>query len=146
MCFLRLIGIKYNADRRTQPHLRAICGVQAHEYTYSRVEMPIGMHYPRKKATKPKYKVVHVVKPITDDKIVQLLNKYDEHAFVDLPYHLRESIKARNIRFTNRNANELERWVAEDDALEHRVTNNELNFNDYRNKYLKGKNYSQVYT
>lgn len=78
----------------------------------------------------------------TDEDIRQLISFYDEQAFIDMPYWLRNTIIARNIRFRRRQPTELEMWETIADAREHRILNNEKTLEDYKDKYFRGRQFN----
>ncbi len=75
----------------------------------------------------------------SDDDIKRMVNKYDEYAFDDLPYQLRQSIINRSITFPTRKPTELEMWETNEDAREHRHMNKQLTLEDYKDKYKRGR-------
>ena len=78
----------------------------------------------------------------SDNDIRQLVSQYDEQSFQDMPYWLRETVKARSVTFTRRQPTELEMWETNNDAREHRIMNNEKTLEDYKDKYLHGKSFN----
>jgi hypothetical protein len=86
------------------------------------------------------------IKPyMTDEEVMKELSQYDEHGFEDLPSWLKDEIRARNLPIPARSPSDLEQWETVSDALEHRITNNELTVNDYINKYKHGKDIEHVF-
>lgn len=146
MCsFLKLQGVQYHADKLTQPHLRHMCGNVPPDYTISRVEQSIGANshcIVTKKTYKWPYKPQLVRPEITNEKVIELLDGYDELAFDQLPYWLRETVKARGIVFKQHQPDQVAMWDTVDDAREHRIMNNELTIQDFIDKYTKRQSLS----
>tara|TARA_R110002124_G_scaffold71293_2_gene191134 strand:+ start:683 stop:1066 length:384 start_codon:yes stop_codon:yes gene_type:complete len=85
------------------------------------------------------------VKPyMTDEEVNRHLSQYSESGFEDLPDWLRSEIRARSLVYEKREPSELEQWETNHDAREHRITNKELTFNDYKDKYLNGKSLTLI--
>ena len=85
------------------------------------------------------------VKPyMTDEEVNRHLSQYSESGFEDLPDWLRSEIRARSLVYENREPSELEQWETNHYAREHRITNKELTFNDYKDKYLNGKSLTLI--
>ena len=85
------------------------------------------------------------VKPyMTDEEVNRHLSQYSESGFEDIPDWLRSEIRARSLVYEKRTPSELEQWETNHDAREHRITNKELTFNDYKDKYLNGKSLTLI--
>tara|TARA_R110002110_G_scaffold134161_1_gene317214 strand:- start:363 stop:623 length:261 start_codon:yes stop_codon:yes gene_type:complete len=76
----------------------------------------------------------------SDEELVRLVSEYDEYSFQDLPAQLRLALQSRDIMFRRREPTECERNETVSDAKEHRYMNNELTFQDYKDKY-SGKHF-----
>ena len=85
------------------------------------------------------------VKPyMTDEEVNRHLSQYSESGFDDMPDWLRNEIRARNLVYEKRTPSDIEKWETNFDAREHRITNKELTFEDYKDKYLKGKSLTLI--
>ena len=78
---------------------------------------------------------MHSNRYMTDDEVWLALNEHDELAYSDIPSWLRNELVARRISFEIRSPTEQEQIETEIDAKYHRVTHNEMNINDYKDKY-----------
>lgn len=75
--------------------------------------------------------------PYVDDaELALMLSVYDENAFTDVPYWIRHQIRGRGITFERRHPTPQEVMETEVDAKYHRITHNERNIQDFKDKYL----------
>ena len=73
---------------------------------------------------------------ITNEEIVCKLWEYDEQSFDSLPQWLRLQLRVRNIDFGRREPTPEEMYDTIADAKEHRISNNERNIQDFKDKYI----------
>jgi hypothetical protein len=78
----------------------------------------------------------------TNEDIDRYISMYDEQAFQDMPYWLRETVRHRELTYTSREPTELEQWETVSDAREHRILNNEKTMQDFKDKYKHGKSFN----
>jgi hypothetical protein len=78
----------------------------------------------------------------TDEQLIAIINrKYDEYAYQDLPYLIRQAIESRTLTFKRRGPTDYEKLETEYDATEHRHLHNERTIKDFQNKYKYGKEF-----
>lgn len=73
----------------------------------------------------------------SDYDIVVILTEYDEQAFSDMPYWLRNTINARSITFDRRDPTPQEIEETIQDGIDHRLAYNERNIDDFKRKYMR---------
>jgi len=72
---------------------------------------------------------------MSDQEVWLELQECDELSYEDMPKWLKNELTARGITFTIRNPTEREMEETIEDAKYHRVMHNEMNLNDYKDKY-----------
>jgi len=83
------------------------------------------------------------VKPyMSDEEVNRHLSEYGDSGYDDLPDWLRSEVRSRNLLYEKRQPTDIEKWETVSDAREHRITNNELTLQDYKDKYLNGRNFT----
>ena len=75
---------------------------------------------------------------MTDTEVWLALQEYGEVGYTKLPSWLRSELTARRMQFDSTQripVTDKEKQETESDAKEHRMYNNEMNVNDYKDKY-----------
>jgi len=72
---------------------------------------------------------------MTDEEVWLELQEYDELGYEDMPQYLKNELIGRRITFDRRNPTDSEMLETLEDAKEHRLMNNEMNIEDYKEKY-----------
>jgi hypothetical protein len=79
---------------------------------------------------------------ISDEELAIVLWDYDEYTYDNLPSWIRQELQYR--RMLSRQPTKSEMNEAEADAKHHRITHNERNIQDFKDKYLKQKETNNV--
>jgi hypothetical protein len=78
---------------------------------------------------------------ITHMQLISGLNYHGDCSYAQLPSYLKKGIVLSNYKVSRRKPTAQEMLDTIYDAQEHRVINNDLGFNDYKMKYLGGKQF-----
>ena len=81
---------------------------------------------------------------MSDEEVNRHLSEYGDSGYDDLPDWLRSEVRSRNLLYEKRQPTDIEKWETVSDAREHRITNNELTLQDYKDKYLNGRNFTII--
>ena len=72
---------------------------------------------------------------MSDTEIWLELQEYGDIGYEDMPKWLKNELIARQLTFESRKPTIQEMLETEQDAKEHRVMNNEMNLDDYKERY-----------
>lgn len=78
---------------------------------------------------------------MTNEEVTVALREYDDCGFEALPGWLQQELKVRHLAFGPRKPTPMEIEETKDDALMHRILNNEETLDDMYNQYCKGEHH-----
>ena len=75
---------------------------------------------------------------MSNEEVIVELRRFDDVGFEDIPDWLQQELRTRGLPFGPRKPTPMEMEETKDDALMHRILNNEETVDDLYNFYVKG--------